>query len=113
RDEDGSIIALYLTILPADPNDAKPVDWYQLNRIQSAMDEGDLRIIMQEGAAEGSGPQQGMFGFSSAEANGKISLRGNTTRYNSQRSYKIKLNNQAGLWRDQRVLNLNKSSFDE
>ncbi len=113
RDEDGSIIALYLTVLPEDPNDDKPVDWYQLNRIQSVMDEGDLRIIMQEGAADGSGPQQGMFGFSSSEANGKISLRGNTTRYNSQRSYKIKLNNQAGLWRDQRVLNLNKSSFDD
>jgi polysaccharide biosynthesis protein PelG len=112
RDQDGSIMALYLTVLPDMPRDDDSVDWYELNRIERGMQEGELKVIVQEGAVDGSGPKNGMFGFGDAEANGEISLRGNSTRYASQRSYKIKLNDQAGLWRDQRVLNLNKHPFD-
>ncbi len=114
RDDDASIIALYMTILPESSDDgAEPaLDWYRLNRLRSEMEEGDLKIILQEGAADGSGPRSGMFGYGADEANGKVSLRGNTARYASQRSYKVRLNDQAGLWRDQRVLNLNKHPFD-
>ncbi|GIQ65771.1 hypothetical protein PACILC2_43390 [Paenibacillus cisolokensis] len=76
------------------------------------MEEGDLNIMMQEGASDGSGPAEGRFGYGETEANAKISIRGNTARYAPQRSYKIRLNKQAGLWRDQRTLNLNKHYDD-
>ncbi len=111
RDVDDSIIPLYLTILP-DTSDNDTIDWYELNRIERGMAEGVLKIIMQEGAADGSGPKNGMFGYAASEANGKISLRGNSARYKSQRSYKIRLNDQAGLWHEQRILNLNKHPSD-
>jgi len=112
RDEDTSVIPLYLTILPEDKNAAKPLSWYQLNRITDRMEEGELKMIFQEGAPDGSGPVQGAFGYGTTEANAKISIRGKTARYAPQRSYKVRLNNQAGLWRDQRILNLNKHYYD-
>lgn len=112
RDKDTSVVTMYITVLQKDPDKKKPLTWYELNRIRERMDEGDLKVIVQEGAADGSGPKSGMFGYGTADANGTISLRGNSSRYSSQRSYKIKLNDQAGLWHDQRTLNLNKHSFD-
>jgi len=109
RDDDYSVKTLYITIYPDDEEDKKtPLTWYGLNRLREYAEEGRLNIIMQEGAADGSGPEAGKFGYGESEINGKISLRGNSTRYLSQRSYKINLNERAGLWNDQRVLNLNK-----
>ncbi|WP_082655058.1 exopolysaccharide Pel transporter PelG [Paenibacillus sp. 32O-W] len=112
RDDDTSVIPLYITILPDQAETGKTLDWYTLNRIESEMEEGDLNIMMQEGASDGSGPAEGRFGYGETEANAKISIRGNTARYAPQRSYKIRLNKQAGLWRDQRTLNLNKHYDD-
>ncbi|WP_284641343.1 exopolysaccharide Pel transporter PelG [Paenibacillus silviterrae] len=112
RDQDNSVIPLYITILPDKPDEGKPLSWYELNRLPAETRDKNLKVIMQEGAPDGSGPKSGMFGYGTSEANGKISLRGKTARYASQRSYKIRLNDQAGFWRDQRVLNLNKHSYD-
>ncbi|MDO3411579.1 exopolysaccharide Pel transporter PelG [Saccharibacillus sp. CPCC 101409] len=113
RDEDTQLNTLYLTVLPQkeDSNQA-PLDWYQLNRIRDRMEEGELNVIFQEGAPDGSGPASENFGYSASKANGKVTLRGNSTRYAAQRSYKIKLNDEAGLWNDQSVINLSKHSDD-
>lgn len=112
RDEDTSVIPLYLTILSDNKNESNPLNWYQLNRITSRMEEGELKVIVQEGAADGSGPAQNSFGYGTTDANAKVTIRGNSTRYAPQRSYKVRLNNQAGLWRDQRVINLVKHYYD-
>ncbi|PYI53833.1 exopolysaccharide Pel transporter PelG [Paenibacillus flagellatus] len=112
RDDDTSLAGLYVTIMPNQTDEKQSIDWYRLNRIKDWMEEGDMSIIIQEGAADGSGTVPGTFGYGTTEANAKISLRGNTARYAPQRSYKIKLNEQAGLWRDQRILNLNKHYYD-
>ncbi|WP_051459454.1 exopolysaccharide Pel transporter PelG [Paenibacillus zanthoxyli] len=113
RDNDTFVDTLYLTVLEDDKKeDSAPLTWYELNRIRSRMEEGSLAAILQEGAADGSGPAPGSFGYSSQEANAHVSLRGSSTRYASQRSYKIKLNDQAGLWNDQRTINLSKHAYD-
>jgi uncharacterized membrane protein len=112
QDNDTSLDTMYLTILPDKSGKENPLSWYAMNRISSRMDEGNLKVIIQEGAPDGSGPKSGMFGYGAAESNAKVSLRGNTSRYASQRSYKIRLEDQAGLWHDQRTLNLNKHIFD-
>ncbi|MBD2864246.1 exopolysaccharide Pel transporter PelG [Paenibacillus oceani] len=112
RDDDTSIIPLYLTIMPDNKHESDPLNWYQLNRLTSRMEEGELKVIVQEGAADGSGPLQNLFGYGTTDANAKVTIRGNSTRYASQRSYKVRLNNQAGLWRDQRVINLVKHYYD-
>ncbi|WP_084146696.1 exopolysaccharide Pel transporter PelG [Paenibacillus wynnii] len=113
RDNDTNVDTLYLTVLADELTEGEtPLDWYQLNRIVNRMDEGSMKVILQEGAADGSGPKPGFFGYSSTEANANIWLRGNTARYASQRSYKIKLLDQAGVWNDQSTLDLNKHSYD-
>ncbi|MFD0715445.1 exopolysaccharide Pel transporter PelG [Paenibacillus sp. GCM10027626] len=111
RDVDTDVIPLYVTILP-DSSKEDGVDWYSLNRIRSRMEEGKLDVIVQEGAADGSGPVEGSFGYGATEPNAKIGIRGNSARYAAQRSYKIKLNSEAGLWHDQRIVNLNKHYYD-
>ncbi|NOU84529.1 hypothetical protein GC102_01880 [Paenibacillus sp. LMG 31460] len=112
QDNDTSVDTIYLTILPDKSGEENPLSWYAMNRIRSRMDEGNLKVIVQEGMPDGSGPKAGMFGYGASESNGKISLRGNTARYAAQRSYKIRLEDQAGLWHDQRTLNLNKHILD-
>lgn len=111
QDEDGSVKTLYVTVLPE--NDAESgLDWYGLNRITDRYSEDSMNIIMQEGAADGSGPKAGDFGYAQTEPNAKISLRGNTARYASQKSYQIKLDDEAGPWLGQTTINLNKHSAD-
>jgi len=111
RDVDKSIKSLYITVLPDKSGEKDPVSWYELNRITDRYSEENLDIIMSEGTEDLMGPKQGMFGFGS-DANAKISLRGNTARYAAQKSYKIKLFDDAGLWQNQRTINLNKHIED-
>ncbi|GAB2721001.1 exopolysaccharide Pel transporter PelG [Paenibacillus thermoaerophilus] len=112
RDTDNELKTLYITILPDKSGSGQPLDWYGLNRLPSRMEDGKLDIIVQEGAADGSGPKPGMFGYGEEKANASITLRGSTAWYAPQKSYRIKLNEEAGLWLDQRTLNLNKHSSD-
>ncbi|WP_277586479.1 exopolysaccharide Pel transporter PelG [Psychrobacillus antarcticus] len=112
RDEDSAIKTLYLTILPKKSEKKQDVDWYALNRITDRYSDESLDIIMSEGIENGEGSMEGMFGHGISEANAKISLRGNTARYAAQKSYKIKLFDSAGLWQDQRTINLNKHISD-
>ncbi|AZN39576.1 exopolysaccharide Pel transporter PelG [Paenibacillus albus] len=112
RDVDDSIKTLYITVLPDKSQNTTKLDWYGLNRMTDRYSEDSMKVIMQEGNANGTGPSAGMFGYGQDKANASISLRGNTSRYASQKSYKIRLTEEAGLWQDQRTLNLNKHSTD-
>ena len=112
RDNDSSIQSLYITILPPKEGDQKGLDWYGLNRITDRYSEESLDIIFSEGLEDGAGAKEGMFGHGAVEANAKISLRGNSARYAAQKSYKIKLFDNAGVWQDQRTINLNKHISD-
>ena len=82
---------LYLTILPKTSEKKQDVDWYTLNRIIDCYSEESLDIIMSECLENGEGSAEGMFEHGVSEGNAKISLRGNTARYASQKSCKIKL----------------------
>ncbi|AJY77662.1 hypothetical protein VN24_11405 [Paenibacillus beijingensis] len=111
-DQDNSITAFYVTVLPDESGGPNPFDWYRLNSMEGGEYEGTLKAVVQEGSPDGSGPAADGYGYSAKEANATIGLRGNSTRYSAQRSYKIKLDDQGGLWRGQRTLNLNKHSPD-
>ncbi|MFD0962093.1 exopolysaccharide Pel transporter PelG [Paenibacillus chungangensis] len=111
RDEDDSLKTLYVTILPDKPGEEKPLDWYGLNRIPEDSDR-KLDIIVQEGMSDSGVPQAGMFGYGTDKSNATITLRGNTAWTKPQKSYRIKLHDEAGLWLGQRTLNLNKHIDD-
>ncbi|MCG3088001.1 exopolysaccharide Pel transporter PelG [Sporosarcina cyprini] len=112
RDTDDSVKALYVTVWPDEYPDEQSVDWYTMNRITERMSTASLQITVEEGLEDGKGPRSGMFGYGADSPNAKISLRGNSSRYASQKSYKIKLFDETGLWHDQRTFNLNKHSSD-
>jgi len=112
RDEDDSLKTLYITILPDKSTDAPALDWYSLNRLENKSENKKLNIIMQEGLSDGEGPRSGMFGYGATSSNANITLRGNTAWYTPQKSYRIKLQEEAGMYLDQRSFNLNKHSLD-
>ena len=108
RDVDDSVKTLYITIWPDEHPDSKSVDWYEMNRMTDRYTDASLRITIGEGLEDGKGPRSGMFGYGADSPNAKISIRGNSARKDLQKSYKIKLYDDTGLWNDQRILNLNK-----
>lgn len=109
RDEDHSIKSLYITIVP---DQSEKVDWYALNRMTDRYSKEKLDIIFAEGTEDGIGPKKGKFGYDTEEPNAKISIRGNSSRSAAQKSYKIKLFDNAGLWQEQRTIDLNKHIDD-
>lgn len=70
----------------------------------------DLEILFQTGTAEG--PLDNGFSKGIDKTNASIELRGRSSRLESQKSYKIRLKDTAGLWYGQSVLNLNKHKDD-
>lgn len=109
QDVDGSIKSLYITVLP---DKTGKLDWYKLNSITDRNSKEKLDVIMAEGTEDQLGPKRGMFGFDDVASNAKISIRGNSARNDPQKSYKIKIQSNAGLWQNQRTLNLNKHTLD-
>ena len=55
--------------------------------------------LVQVGDSEG--PKQGMLGYGETKSNATIRLRGNSSSLMPQKSYKLSLNDNAGLWRGQ------------
>jgi spore coat protein H len=109
NDDPFSIVHLYVTILPE--NEIKFYDlnhWYdqKTNQIESP----NLEVIVQEGDEKG--PKSGYLGFGEKMVNASLSIRGYSSRMEVQKSYKIKLDDRAGLWRGQTVFNLNKHVQD-
>lgn len=70
----------------------------------------DLEILFQTGTPEG--PVDNGFSKGIDKTNASIELRGRSSRLESQKSYKIRLKDTAGLWYGQSVLNLNKHKDD-
>lgn len=58
------------------------------------------------------GPLPGALGYDATEPNGTINVRGRTSTGSPQKSYRLSLNDNAGLWRGQRAIALNKHPSD-
>ncbi len=105
------LVTFYVTILK---NKEDPLNFYELSHFY---DDGDysrespkLEAIVQEGNAEG--PKIGELGYGMKIANSTIEVRGNTSKLASQKSFKLKLADNAGLWHGQKIFNLNKHAYD-
>jgi spore coat protein H len=109
NDDPFSIVHLYVTILNENEMEFYDVNhWYDQknNKLKSPT----LKVIVQEGDA--TGPKKGNLGYGEKKANAILSIRGNSSRLEVQKSYKIKLEDSAGLWKGQTVFNLNKHVQD-
>ncbi|WP_438446802.1 CotH kinase family protein [Gorillibacterium sp. sgz5001074] len=116
KDKGDEVTHLFITVMNrgTDPAKGSLVSFDDINHITERMPEGqsdaELEVLLQEGNEKG--PVSGQFGFSTKEANGTLQIRGSSTRSAAQKSYKIKLFDKAGMWREQKVLNLNKHAAD-
>lgn len=114
NDNPNSIVHLYITILNDVEMDKSSVNFYELNNWytnrSNKIKSPTLNVIVQEGDEKG--PKVDYLGYGEKYANASLSIRGNSSKLEVQKSYKVKLTDRAGLWRGQNVFNLNKHVQD-
>ncbi len=113
KDRINQVDYLYLTILPVKPGAKDHTTWGDLNEKDytwNATDTPRLNIVFQQGDADG--PAAGEFGWGETTANATITIRGRSSRRAPQKSYKVRLYDNAGYWNNQKVINLSKSPYD-
>lgn len=106
---------IYITIFDQKSVPDNDITFYELNdsyKEYSNLDDGPkLNILFQTGAAEGP-EKNGFIEAGKSLPNATIELRGRSSRLEAQKSYKIRLGDNGGLWYGQSVLNLNKHADD-
>lgn len=106
---------IYITIFDQNTVPDNDISFYELNesyKEYSNLDSGpDLNILFQTGTAEGP-KDNGFLSAGSDAPNAMIQLRGRSSRLEPQKSYKIRLKDNGGLWFGQNVINLNKHADD-
>lgn len=105
---------VYVTVFDQQTVPENDLTFYELNesyKEYSNLDDGPkLQILFQTGTEDG--PKKNGFIETDQPANATIELRGRSSRLEAQKSYKIRLNDNGGLWFGQSVLNLNKHADD-
>jgi spore coat protein H len=106
---------VYVTIFDQSSVPENDITLYELNesyKQYSNLESGPkLDVLFQTGTSQG--PEQNGFGdLGEKDPNATIELRGRSSRLEAQKSYKIKLYDNGGLWYGQNVLNLNKHADD-
>lgn len=116
EDEPLSLVYFYVTVQRGDAGSDTDHSFAQVNSaVRFAEDshvDNDIlaRAIVQVGDEQG--PQPGMLGYDATESNATIRVRGNSSSVRPQKSYKLDLDDEAGLWRGQSNIALNKHNFD-
>lgn len=113
EENDDGVINFYLTVTEDNLTAEHPLSWKEfnsINRVEQNTEEKAMEVILQQGTENG--PQSGLFGYTDTHANGVISIRGKSTIRAKQKSFKIKLYEEAGLWRNQKTINLVKHAYD-
>lgn len=111
-----SVVTMYLTVSKGNSADNTDHTWTEVNQY-SVLDYEEMN--MDRNACEGiiqvgdeTGPLPGEFGYGEFAPNCYVHIRGRTSSESAQKSYKIKINKNEGLWRGQRTISLNKHVYD-
>lgn len=116
EDDPDSVVYFYVTVQKGDPGSGTDHTFDEVNSAIRFSNNGHVdddiyaRAIVQVG--DENGPQPGMLGYGASQSNATIRMRGNSSSLRPQKSYKLKLDDDAGLWRGQANIALNKSAFD-
>lgn len=116
QDDPDSLVYFYVTVQRGDAGSDTDHSFAEVNSVVRFVDDSHYvddvyaRAIVQVGDA--SGPQPGMLGYGATKANASIRVRGNSSSVMPQKSYKLALDDEAGLWRGQSNIALNKHIFD-
>lgn len=116
QDDPDSIVYFYVTVRRGDKGSDTDHTFDEVKSAVRFVDNSHVsndiyaRALVQAG--DETGPLWGMIGYGEEETNATIRIRGNSSTVMPQKSYQLKLDSEAGLWRGQRNIALNKSAFD-
>lgn len=117
EDDPGSIVYMYLTVRKGNSSDNTDHTWQEVNDFIKwyfidlrHVEVGKAEAILQIG--DENGPLPGEVGYNAVLPNATVQIRGASTSTAAQKSYKIELNDQAGQWRGQSTIALNKHPYD-
>ncbi|MFN8398895.1 MAG: CotH kinase family protein [Anaerolineales bacterium] len=120
NDDPTSVVTMYITVRKGNPLENTQYTWEEVNEFDkwtnkgsSAANDvvGQAEVIFQVG--DETGPLPNEVGYDAVVPNGTVQIRGASTSANgNQKSYKIELYDDAGLWRGQSTIALNKHVFD-
>ncbi len=112
-----SVITMYLTVTSGNSADGSDHTWAEINTY-SAYDYEDWGVdrYQVEGLLQidetGQGLSEDSFGYGETVPNVSVQIRGQTSTNSSVKSYKVRIKEGKGTYRDQRTLNLNKHTND-
>lgn len=116
EDDPLSLVYFYVTVQRGDAGSDTDHSFAEVNSAVRFVEDSHVandifaRAIVQVG--DETGPQPGMLGYGAAASNATIRVRGNSSSVRPQKSYKLDLDDEAGLWRGQSNIALNKHNFD-
>lgn len=112
-DVPSSVVTIFITVMEKDLDTWAAMNEYKSPATANNVDTTDQNVeaIVQFG--NDSGPLPTEFGFNDINPNAVVELRGAKSVFDSQKSFKLTLDNSSGAWRGQSIINLNKHLTDE
>lgn len=116
NDNPYSVVYFYVTVQRGDEGSDTDHSFSEVNNVVRFVNDSHYaddvyaRAIVQVG--DENGPQPGNLGYGAEKSNARIRVRGNSSSTAYQKSYKLELDDEAGLFRGQSNIALNKSIFD-
>lgn len=108
-------VCFYITVRKGNKEDGTDHTFEQVNAYKNLQGMTGVEKIKAEAVfqvGDENGPLPGEVGFGALGPNATINVRGRTSTESPQKSYRITLNDNAGLWRGQRAIALNKHPSD-
>lgn len=116
QDDEDSVVTMYLTVSRGSSAENTDHSWAEINGYsvydyaEMGVDRFQVEGLLQVGDEKG--PVAGQLGFGLKAPNAIVQTRGATTSRMPQKSFKIEVKPDSGLWHQQRTIALNKHIFD-
>lgn len=113
--EPTDLVCFYVTVLGGNAADGTDHTFEEINRYRNlqgmtGVEKIRTEVLVQVG--DENGPRAGEIGYTSFTANATMNVRGRTSTEYPQKSYRITFYKDAGFWRGQRAIALNKHPAD-
>ncbi len=116
RDDDTSVVTMYLTVSRGNTAENTDHSWAEINAYsvydyeEMGVERYQIAGLLQVG--DENGPLPGELGYGEKVPNATVQVRGQISSRNFQKNYKIEIKKGKGLWNDQRTIALNKHEGD-
>ena len=115
-EDETEVVTMYLTVMSGNDTDVTDHTWTEINTYstyyysENDIDRYNVEGILQVG--DENGPLEGELGYGETVPNAAIQIKGQTSSTSDQKSFKIRLKEGKGSWRDQHTIALSKYTSD-